>query len=235
MKVVSMCVWRRVDIARNTLHALSQCPGIGDYRLLVHLDGNGATEMPDLFSGVSFMPVTVFRSPTQLGCNESTKRILSVAFEHADYVIHDEEDVMLAPDALHYFEWAKQFQSDPEVLSVAAWRHDAGWLAEHGPFPDGQQIETKVSKFRCFHCWGWATWKDRWEKILANWTGNDDQTLSWDVAVEAFRAREKMYEIIPHVSRAFNIGHGGIHRGDSWLSYWAGSGGFQPPTTFQLV
>lgn len=235
MKIISMCVWRRPDIAANALGALSRCPGIGNYRLLVHIDGGGAHEMPGLFSDVSFMPVTVLTADRNLGCNESTKRILSVAFEHSDYVIHNEEDILLAPDALQYFEWAEQFKADPSILSVAAWRHDSGWLAEHGPFPDGQQIETKVTKMGCFHCWGWATWKDRWQNMLANWTGNDDQTLSWDVALEAYRVREKLYEVIPFVSRAFNIGHGGIHRGDAWLSYWAGSAGFQPPSTYQLV
>jgi hypothetical protein len=235
MKIISMCVWRRPDIARKTLDALSHCTGVGDYRLLVHIDGEGSPEMPGVFNSVTFMPVTVFVADRHLGCNESTKRILAAAFEHTDYVIHDEEDILLAPDALRYFEWAQKFHEDPSILTVGAWRHNDGWLAEHGPFPDGAQVETKVSKSACFHCWGWATWGDRWKKMLANWTGNDDQTLSWDVALECFRIREGLFEVSPHISRAFNIGHGGIHRDDAWLSYWAGSGGFQPPETFRIV
>ena len=40
-------------------------------------------------------------------------------FTQADYVILVEDDIVLAPDALEYFEWARDaYQNDPEVMNL---------------------------------------------------------------------------------------------------------------------
>lgn len=231
-KIITLCFWNRPEYGRRTIHSLSRCYGIEDYTLLIHCDGRGQPHVP---MGEFPFRMELVLEKDHLGCNANTKKALEHGFSLSDYVIHVEEDVNLAPDALRYFEWARHFQADPEVMTVAAWRHDSGWMPKDGPFPLGERIETKALKWFCFHCWGWATWKDRWEDIRANWTTGDDQTLSWDVAVNNLRHLNDQCEIAPLVSRANNIGDGGIHRGHSLLDWWAGSEGFIAPETYQLV
>lgn len=235
MKVITMCLWRRLDIAKRTVGALAACDGIKDYHLVLHIDGNPCEHMVSWARSIGCCSKELLLADKNLGCNASTRRALRGGFERGDYVIHVEEDVLLAKDALRYFEWAQQFRSDPTLLTVGAWRHPRGWLYEDKkPFPMGHSIERQARKSPHFHCWGWATWKDRWQWMDGNWTNGDDQSLSWDVRINKWRHTQSFVELLPLVSRAINIGIGGIHRDDAPLSYWAGSNGFVFPKSYQL-
>jgi hypothetical protein len=236
MKVITLCFWRRPQYAEHVLNSLKACAGIKDYHLVIHLDGPQMTSMKKLCENIRMAPREIIQSKKNIGCNQSTRTVLERGFQHSDYVIHVEEDVILAPDALLYFEWARQFGSDKNLFTIGAWRHRSGWLEGDGPFPVDQKIQTKVVRSPFFHCWGWATWKDRWADMKAHWTTKDDLTLSWDTALTQHRHKTGRHELLPLVSRALNIGaEKGVHRGDSWLSYWAGSTGFKRDTNYQLV
>lgn len=237
MKVITLCFWRRPQYVRNCLHALQHCKGIGDYTLVAHLDGPQNEDIKAQVKAVDWAKTELVLNDEHWGCNVSTRRALSYGFNRAEYVIHVEEDVVLAPDALQYFEWAGAVaQNDPSVMSIAAWRHDSGWLPEHGPFPLEDNPAGKVVRWTCFHCWGWATWRDRWLGMNSHWTTGNDSTLSWDVALNQYRHETGRCELAPLISRAYNIGAaGGVHRGDSPLSYWAGSTGFVLPETYRIV
>lgn len=239
MKVITMAVWRRADVLKKTLHALEHATGIGDYTLVIHCDGGGnqneTRAVRYVCRDIDFAETLIKFNRGNLGCNENTRRVLHRGFELSDYVIHVEEDIVIAPDALLYMEWAKQFRNRPEIWMVSMWRHPSGWLHESGtPFPLGQAIETKVCHSGGLLIWGWGTWRDRWETMEKNWTTGDDKTLSWDTHLTAVRHKLGKFCICPLVSRAVNVGDGGIHRDAAHLDYWAGSTGFQRNANYVL-
>ena len=108
VKLITLCLWRRPLYTRRVLAALAACDGIADYTVLAHFDGPPNIEVFHACADFTACPMEVMQSTTHIGGNASTLRVLDAAFEMADYVIHDEDDVLFAPDALRYFEWARQ-------------------------------------------------------------------------------------------------------------------------------
>jgi hypothetical protein len=233
MKIITLCFWKRPEYAQAVLNSLKACAGVDRYTLLMHLDGGGHPDMPAVANSVDFASKVVIAHSDHAGCNWNTRRALAHGFNESDYVIHVEEDVILAPDALRWFEWASHLRDVKTIFTTNAWRNDVGWMPEQGrPFPPGEASRAVAMPF--FNCWGWATWADRWREIDAGWTTGTDQSLSWDTSVQTTRGNR--LGIQPHISRACNIGkEGGTHRGDYPLSYWGGSHGFVMPDYYHLV
>lgn len=231
-RIITMCFWRRPNYAIEVLNALRRCSGIESYKLLIHLDGNGHPDMPYLAASVDFCERIVVKRDDHLGCNDMTRIALHHGFSYCDYVIHVEEDVVLAPDALLFFEWASRFKDDHKVFTVGAWRHGAGWLPESGiAMPSGE--ESKASYHPNLDIWGWATWYDRWREMDSDWTTGDDISSSWDLTIQKLRGER--FGVVPHISRAINIGKdGGVHDTGRLLSYWAGMDGFRFDGEYKL-
>lgn len=239
MKTISMTVWRRPEYTRMVLDALAANLGSGEYRLVVAVD---VTSGPDRevmhILGQQHWPakLEVHVAPAPRGCNGNTRAALRAAFAppEVDYVIHVEDDILLAADALAWFEWAhRAYREDPSVFTVTAWRHPDGWLPETGkPQPPAEVWGCRREWF--FTCWGWATWRDRWEEMDDRWTllGDHDHDGSWDVRVSQIRGARQ--QLAPLVSRAVNIGAmGGTHRGHEPLSYWRGMDEIHSVLAFQ--
>lgn len=235
--IITLVFWKRPQYAKRVLEHLAGCKGIDDYHLVIQLDGPPMQQMHDVCRRLTFARTAeVKQFERNMGCNHSTKTALQRGFELGDYVIHVEEDVILAPDSLRFFEWGEQFGSDTSLLNIAALHHPDGWLPGHGPFPMGQEVEKKVKREGGFSCWGWSTWKDRWVELEKNWSTGTDRGLSWDVRVEEMRRKWNSSQLMPYISRIMNIGaEGGVHRGDYLLPYWAGSPGFVMPDNYTLV
>ncbi len=237
VKLITLCLWRRPNYTRQVLDALSRCVGISDYTILAHLDGPPDGQLSNICGQFTACPLLLMQSAQHIGGNASTRRVLNMAFQMADYVIHDEDDVVFAPDALRYFEWARQFEHDASLLTIAAWYPEESWVREHGdPAPHATERHRKVVFLPNFHAWGWATWRSRWSGIREHWTTGTDHTRSWDVALCAYRNATGRGQLIPLVSRTNNIGAElGTHRGDCLLSEWAGSPGFPTEIAYERV
>lgn len=230
-KVITLCLWRRPKYTRRVLDALRACRGIGNYTIFAHVDGGKSywdpqDEVIQEVQKIDFALFDIVASRDNLGCNQSTRAALRRGFEVADFVIHLEDDIVLSPDALCYFEWAQQFQSDPSIWTVSAWRHPAGWQPSSGkpkPANSDRLVGTDIGLW----IWGWATWKDRWQEMEARWTPQtNDQVASWDYHLQD-NVKGSRLTLLPHTSRSSNIGdEGGIHRGACPLEYWAKSPGF---------
>jgi hypothetical protein len=149
-------------------------------------------------------------------------------------VIHLQDDTPVAPDALRYFEWARQFGRDPNVFTVTGYRHPRDWMP--GPSPKPQDEHVRVGPSHFFTCYGWATWRDRWHEMRANWPTNywTQGTPAWDTYL-CYEARKDRVEIAPYTARTRHIGvEGGMGFGHKVLPYWAGSAGFVAPQGYVL-
>jgi hypothetical protein len=201
MKVITTVHYNRPTYTAQVLAALRACPGIEDYTLLARLEP-GCPEVIDQFDAIDWMPTEIQVNPEVEGCNRNTHTALAWGFERAEQVIHVEDDIVLTPDALAYFEWAlTRYRIDPSVRAIVAW-----------------VCSTEASRpFRCyraswFNPWGWATWRDRWEAMQPGWVTAPDKIRSWDDGIHVWITQTDGRSIFPCLSRCQNIGAvDGIH------------------------
>lgn len=235
-KVITMCHWRRPEYSKTCVEYLKKCHGICDYTVLVHIDGKGdsqvSKECEKLRPSVKHLVIT--HHDKHMGCNGNTFAALESGFNESDYVIHIEDDILVARDGLRFLEWANQFESDPTLFTVGIWRHPFGWLpTQNTPWIPGH--ERMAGTIVGFYVWGWATWKSRWNEMKNGWTKGDDILASWDTILTR-QVRGNRLSLQPYIGRANNIGeHLGTHRGASWECHWADSPGFVEPQSFERV
>jgi len=134
---------------------------IGEYELFVSVDG----PRPDVFSDIALVDQSVEefqrgilgknyrinRSSTNKGVKNAVIDAIDWCFEFVDALIIIEDDLNFDRSMIDFLVYALSAHNcNPKIWSVNCNRvgvYDSPVL-------------TKYS-----HCWGWATWKDRWEQF----------------------------------------------------------------------
>lgn len=201
--VVCLTLFRRPDYTRRVIESLARCDGIEDHLVVFHVEP-GDREVLRLAREAPLEKKQVIENSVRLGCNVNTYTALDHAFQLSDFVIHLEDDTVPARDCLRYFQWARRYQRDSEVFSVAAY-------GKSTPPPSEYYAVRRVAWFTP---WGWATWSDRWAEIRERW--HFDAAESWDLTVNRLRGRRVQLE--PRLARIQNIGaEGGAYcPGPDW-------------------
>ena len=222
-KVITTCQFRRPQYTRRMLDALRGCTGIEEYTILVHLEP-GHDEVQSLVRGIDFAECRIVENTHQLGVNLNTENALRHGFGLADFVIHLEDDILCAADALRYFEWCgERFASDPRAFSVT------GYHRRQSPAPASESHAVRLRPW--FHPWGFATWRDRWARFEG--TLFDRLDTSWDIIINKTYCCggpvPQRHEVYPELSRTQNIGletsrfARSPKRFEHRLSHWAGA------------
>jgi len=181
------------------MEALSQCCGISDYTLVVSAEP-GFRDVLDVIKGIKFCNVVLNINPRVFGNSLNTLTAIGRGFEITDFfVIHLEDDVVFARDALLMFEeCAKKYRNNPHVFSVTAYNSEGCAQSEENI--------NRLSFRQWFHPWGWGTWKHKYDAIAGSWP-----MRNWDIHINT-RLRNGRFEIFPIMSRSQNIGvTGGVH------------------------
>ncbi len=163
---IALFVYNRPEHTRRTLESLSRVRGFHPERLTVFADGPPPAASKALLEAVArtrevvkaiFPKTTVVESPTNLGLGHSILRGVGKIFERHEDIIVIEDDLIFSPGFLEYMDAALAFYRDePRVM------HVSGFM-----FPvDVELPETFF--YRPTTCWGWATWKNKWQKIIAD-------------------------------------------------------------------
>ena len=198
-KVITLTTYNRTDYLRQALDALGRCSGVEDYTLIVSAEP-GFQDVLDIIKSVNFCDVTLNINSRVLGNSLNTLVAIDYGFHITDFfVIHLEDDIIFARDALEMFEaCAVKYQNNPHVFSVTAYNPEKNMLSER---------DMKRMSFRqWFHPWGWGTWKHKYDAIRNDWA-----IKNWDIHINN-NLRNGRFEIFPVVSRAQNIGVvGGVH------------------------
>jgi hypothetical protein len=201
-KVIVMLLADRPAYAAQTIEALRQCEGVEDYLFLPHVEpGPHASEIADLLDGEGFFEMWPIFNRTRLGFNGNATQALNFGFTFAptDRVIMVEEDVLLAPDALRYFEWALgRYEADPRVFSVTAYHRSE-------TAPDAVRWHD-VRRRRWFHPWGYALWRDRWEALRGHVNGRESLDTTATRLLLSGTLGTFREEVYPELSRSQNIG-----------------------------
>lgn len=131
-----------------------------------------------------------------IGCNENVRRAFRHGLGVSDFHVHLEDDTCPSKDALQFYAWASQFGSDPELFCVCGYSRRGG-------------EPSHAVKSADYTAWGFATWRDRWLEMDADWS--NDTAISWDTWMDQ-RVRKGRLAISPLASRIQNIGrYGGTY------------------------
>ena len=192
---------------RRTLESWERVRGISAARLVFRCEP-GCPGAVALCRSVGFAEATVTVNPRRYGVLTSPWHAFEDGFTAGRFTILAEEDLIVSTDVLEYFTWCDQrYRDDPGVLGVTTHQHDAqpGGLAGIAP--------------ACWtgddppHLWVWATWRDRWRRLLrADW----DHTYAhrgWDWRIrDHWVLGQGMRVMAPSMARSQHIGeHGGAH------------------------
>jgi FkbM family methyltransferase len=221
---------KRADYLRETLASWEAVRGIGQIHSFTLALG---------YDEANFMSVLGaydrFRQSTGLGKRARVKmdsaearasrgmhRAIAEAVSHVfadpavDFVVCGEEDVIVSTDVLEYMEWARErFAGDEQVLCVLA--HSVGGQGwdRWEPAQDADADQAAIRLLPYMNAWGWGTWRDRWEKVLApNWdmdcTSGGPTTSGWDWHVATrIIPQGGFLAVVPDASRSQNIGREG--------------------------
>jgi hypothetical protein len=219
-KIITLSLYNRPGYTVKVLDSLQRCEGIKDYVIVPIIDKQEGTNNQEFMRAIllkfakSGLPVDLPRfHEDNVGCNANIYTCLNIGFQFTDFLIHVEDDIVLAKDALKYFEWAdKQYKDDKEVFTVDAYNNE-----QHDTFPSAYEIKRSQS----FKPWGWGTWVDRWEGIKDRWQFGFEPRREngqivfegggWDVCMKKL-LRGDRYRIYPRIARCLNIGAiGGAH------------------------
>lgn len=219
MKInIAISAYNRPEYSQRSLASIFGAKGfsLDKYNIFCaidcHEDGSHNPMVRGVYESFGISP---FIAKEKHGCNYTVKKALDLAWEDKpDFVLMLEDDIIISDDALLYIEWAaEKYQSDDSVRTIGLWKSKDGW--------DFDKPLTKSTIFRAdeqvwFTCWGWGTWRDRWQEMSDTWTtGSDSHDTSWDVVLYSHLNGRK--EVVPAISRAYNCGEfGGTHRGRAW-------------------
>ena len=248
---ISIFAFNRPDLLQRTLIALAANDLADKASLTIFCDGPRHEKDAPSTRAVrkvakeaqGFASVEVVERPKNMGCAASIIDGLTEMFRLHERLIVMEDDIVTSPYTLRFLsEGLARYADNEKVFNIAAWTppHIARNLPAGYPYD--------VYAIPRFNCWGWASWRDRFQDI--DWDVKDYQTFknspqlrkafnaggddlspmldaqmegklnTWDIRVDYARFKKNMLGINPVRSYARNIGMGSGTHTTTATTYW---------------
>jgi hypothetical protein len=221
-KVIVCTMWNRPEYDALFLTSLKECVGIGEYRLVMCVDP-GDEAVVALAKSVDFCKKDIVLNRERLGCQKNTFQAWLLGFALSDYVIYTDDDVLLAPDCLRYFEWCRKYAEDRRVFTISAYQ-TVKWAMP-------ESVWYRVEARSGFCSFTMAAGRRTWEEsggMKETWD-HDNKRGGWDIVLDK-EVRRCRIQVKPAVSRVQNIGVKGLHTpSEAWFNaylhctWWAGA------------
>lgn len=197
-KIITMTAWRRAHYFKEVIQSIENAEGYEEYELIVSIDG-GYSEQQEIMKEVleqCSIPYELHIHEENNGCAWNTGFVVKKGFNKAERIIHIEDDTILHPYALHWFESnLDKYEDNPLIWSISAWNLGNDTLVGEWTEIDLVGIRQK------FTCGAWAMWKSRYDEIQ-----------TWFGIVLKEEKRESFYELV-HASKKVEV------TGDNFLDY----------------
>ena len=162
---ICLFTYNRPDFTRQTIEALQKNFLAAKSNLIIFSDGskNEASvskvklvrEYLDSVTG--FKTISIIKSDKNKGLANSIISGVSQIIETYGKVIVLEDDLITSPNFLNFVNQALEFYNDHErIFSISGYTMDL------------PSLENKINDYYLGYrasCWGWGTWKNRWETI----------------------------------------------------------------------
>ena len=170
--IILFC-YNRPHHLKKTVTALLENPLANQSKLIVYSDGAKSSENQSSVEEVrkylktvnGFESIDLHFSEKNTGLANSIINGVTQVLDKYGRAIIMEDDLICTSDYLEYMNNALQLYKDnPQIFSVSGY--------SFGVVPPSDYNEETALVFRA-SSWGWATWKDRWEKV--DWNVSDFQ------------------------------------------------------------
>jgi hypothetical protein len=220
--VITACVFSRPDVYSQTLESYKTVRGMRDILYMPIFEFGYDPKCLEVLekamcSNTGWLVAEPIFNDRRLGVDHNTWNALRLGFEVAETVIHAEDDILWAPDALEFFQWGlNNYKKDRSVFSIGAHNGDG-----RGGEKVSESLYYSVLREQWFTPWGWATWEDRAGDILS--TNPLANQAGWDHTMNHV-VRNGRSLVRPHYSRTKHIGITGVHvNGEAWAHDEAGN------------
>ena len=177
MAPICIFVYKRYETTKQMLESLLRCPECSDSELYVFMDeARNDHEAPQvekvraLFDDIQgFKEVHPYPARMNKGMARSVIDGVTLVLQQHESIIVLEDDLVVSPDFLTFMNSAiESYQSRSDIWSISGYTPK---LKEIEKFdPKGVFLVPRAQ------CWGWATWRDRWETV--DWDVEDFNKLS---------------------------------------------------------
>jgi hypothetical protein len=214
MTTLVTSAYKRPYYLERQLDGWLRCRGIEDIdRYVIALGASERLEdqhaVIKRFAELVPFPVDVCVDDPPQGPHSAIGKGIGRAFEAgAVFVFFTDEDTLPADDTLELISWARaRFGEDMRVLSVNAHSEcGQGW---DGPYVrDDPDADPAVVRLKPYHNqWGWGTWVDRWEAVLAPEWDWDGRHRGCDWNIQRLLRDRGLLAVTPDASRTQHIGY----------------------------
>jgi len=184
---IVLFTYNRPEHTRRTVEALQKNVGASDSALYVYSDGPkneahaaAVQEVRAYIRGVQgFKSLSVVEREKNRGLAASIISGVSDVLERYSSAIVMEDDLLTAPKFLSYMNSAlTMYRPRQDIFSVTGYNYP---LPIPPDYPEPAYLSYRGSS------WGWATWKDRWDKV--DWDLKNFAELANDAEVQRRFAR----------------------------------------------
>ena len=209
---VAVFGYNRPDLLERVLRSLSMNILAKDTQVYIFLDGPRGTDNVSTLMEVrnvaeqeyGFRNIQIISRESNFGLAKSIKAGIDHVFSLHDQIIVVEDDLVLAPGFLKFMNESLDFyKTHMKVASIHGYQ-----------YPLSEPIENPVF-LRGADCWGWGTWKSRWETVSFNSTQLIKELVDRDL-VNDFNLSGNM----PYFEMLKKLERGEI---DSWAICWHAS------------
>jgi acetyltransferase-like isoleucine patch superfamily enzyme len=237
MTPVLIIAYNRPDKFEKVLKSLLNCKESRETVLYISIDGPKKTRLTDEkmreeiieianSMGEYFSDIILNVESGNLGLANHIVKAINWAFSFCENLIILEDDIEIVSDSfLHFMNTALNIFNSTDIFQVSAYS-----------YPINSEVVDNISgdifKVRALSCWGWGTWKSKWECYDSNinkhydyWSRNDLRKKQFDILGNAY-----FYDQLK-----------GNYNGDiyswavRWYSSWMKCGGFSIFPKFSLV
>jgi len=163
---IILFVFNRLEHTINTLEALKKNILAKDSNLIIYADAANkkkdwkkVNQVRKYISNINgFRSVKVIKRKKNYGLARSIKNgITQVIYKYKKAIIL-EDDILTSKFFLSFMNDSLKFYKNNKKI----W-HINGWN-----YPNYKVNKNDIYADRMMNCWGWATWKDRWDKVNFN-------------------------------------------------------------------
>lgn len=171
---IALFAFNRPDHLRRTLEALAANNLAAQSDLTIFCDGprsDTETEQTNAVrkmakSAQGFASLSIVERDKNLGCANSIIDGLTQMFAQYEKLIVIEDDILTSPHTLRFLnDGLDYYADDKRIFNISAWSPPPSLFKIPRDYPHD------IYAIPRFNCWGWASWRDRFENI--DWNISD--------------------------------------------------------------
>ncbi len=196
---IILFTYRRLNTLKKTILNLSKNDISKETEIFIFSDGyknkkdkNYVLKVRKYLENInSFKKKKIFYRKKNLGLSKNIISGVTRVLKQRKMGIILEDDIIVAPNFLRYMNTClNKFKKEKKIWHINGWNYNI----------KNKRDDNEIFYWRGMHCWGWATWHDRWvhyendvKKIYSSFNKNQKYRFNYDGTYDFWRQIERNY------------------------------------------